>query len=73
MWDYDFVNGRTQDGRTSLILTLIDEFITAYLARRLATRIAIEALADVVVFRGVPENQQSAAIHFGDEILMVAR
>ena len=60
VWSYDFVNGRTHDGRTIRMLTLIDEYTRECLAIRVARRLGrfevIEALADVMLFRGVPET-----------------
>lgn len=63
VWSYDFVSGRTHDGRTLRMLTLIDEFTRECLAIRVARRLGryevIEALADVMLFRGIPENVRS--------------
>jgi putative transposase len=46
VWSYDFVSAMTHDGRTIRMLTMIDEY----------TR---ECLADVMLWRGVPENIRS--------------
>ena len=55
MWSYDFVSGMTQDGRM-LRMTPTDEYTRECLAIRAARRLGryevIEALADVMVFRG---------------------
>jgi putative transposase len=63
MWSYDFVSGKTHDGRTLRMMTLIDEYTRESLASRVARRLGkyevIEALADVMLFRGVPENIRS--------------
>ena len=63
VWSYDFVSARTYDGRTIRMLTLIDEFTRECLAIRVARRLGqyevIEALADVMLFRGVPEYIRS--------------
>ena len=63
VWSYDFVRGMTHDGRTLRMLTLIDEYTRECLAIRVARRLGsfevIEALADVMLFRGVPENIRS--------------
>jgi len=63
VWSYDFVSARTHDGRTIRMLTLIDEFTRECLAIRVARRLGryevIEALADVMLFRGIPKNIRS--------------
>jgi putative transposase len=60
VWSYDFVSAMTHDGRTLRMLTLIDEYTRESLAIRVARRLGryevIEALADVMLFRGIPEN-----------------
>jgi putative transposase len=63
VWSYDFVSARTHDGRTIRMLTLMDEYTRECLAIRVARRLkryeVIEALADVMVFRGTPEHIRS--------------
>jgi putative transposase len=63
VWSYDFVSARTHDGRTIRMLTLIDEFTRECLAIRVARRLGsyevIETLADVMLFRGIPEKIRS--------------
>jgi putative transposase len=63
VWSYDFVSGKTHDGRTLRMLTLIDEYTREYLAigvaRRLGRYEVIEALAEVMLSRGIPENIRS--------------
>ncbi len=63
VWSYDFVSAMTHDGRTLRMLTLIDEYTRDRLAIRVARRPGryevIEALADVMLFRGIPENIRS--------------
>jgi putative transposase len=63
VWSYDFVSAMTHDGRTLRMLTLIDEYTRECLAIRVARRLGryevIEALADVMLLRGVPENIRS--------------
>jgi transposase InsO family protein len=63
VWSYDFVRSMTHEGRTLRMLTLIDEYTRECLAIRVARRLGryqvIEALADVMLFRGVPENVRS--------------
>ena len=63
VWSYDFVWSMTHDGRTLRMLTLIDEYTRESLAIRVARRLGryqvIETLADVMLFRGIPENIRS--------------
>jgi len=63
VWSYDFVSAMTHGGRTLRMLTLIDEYTRECLAIRVASRQdryeVIEALADVLLLRGVPENIRS--------------
>ncbi|MCH8947936.1 MAG: IS3 family transposase [Acidobacteria bacterium] len=63
VWSYDFVSDRTEDGRRVRILTLIDEYTRECLAlpveRRMGSRQVIETLADVMLWRGVPEHIRS--------------
>jgi transposase InsO family protein len=63
VWSYDFVTAMTHDGRTVRMLTMIDEYTRECLAIRVARRLGsyevIEALADVMLWRGVPENIRS--------------
>ena|SRR3974390_1171277 len=58
VWSYDFVKGRTHDGRALRILVLIDEYTRECLALRVARRLGsmqvIESLADVMLVRGIP-------------------
>ena len=58
-----FVSAMTHDGRTLRMLTLIDEYTRECLAIRVARRLGryevIEALADVMLYRGIPENIRS--------------
>jgi putative transposase len=60
---YDFVSAMTHDGRTLRMLTLIDEYtqecLTIRVARRLGRYEVIEALADVMLYRGILENIRS--------------
>ncbi len=63
VWSYDFVEAQTHDGRRVRLLTLIDEFTRECLAIRVARRInslgVIEALADVMLTKGIPEHIRS--------------
>ena len=59
------MSARTHDGRGVRLLTLIDEFtrealtIKVKVARRLNSVNVIEAMADVMVCKGVPEHIRS--------------
>ena len=63
VWSYDFVSGRTHDGRTLRVRTLIDEYTRKCLALRVARRLnsydLIETLADVMLIHGVPGHIRS--------------
>jgi putative transposase len=63
MWSYDFISVRTHDGRTARVLNLIDEHTRESLLVRAEGRWSsakvIEALADVMVIKGVPEHLRS--------------
>lgn len=63
VWSYDFVATRTHDGRAVRLLTLVDEFTREALAIRVARRLnsldVIQALADVMLIKGVPEHIRS--------------
>ncbi len=63
VWSYDFVSAMTHDGRKLRMLTLIDEYTRECLAIRVARRLGsyevIEALADVMLWRGIPANIRS--------------
>jgi len=63
VWSYDFISTRTHDGRTVRLLNLIDEYTRECLLiraeRRWSSAKVIEALADVMVRKGVPEHLRS--------------
>ena len=63
VWTYDFVSAMTHDGRTLRLLVLIDEYTRECLAIRVARRLGsnevIETLADVMLWRGIPEHIRS--------------
>ena len=63
VWSYDFVSAKTHDGRTVRMLNLIDEHTRESLLvrpeRRWSSAKVIEALADVMVIKGVPEHIRS--------------
>src|SRR5258708_1756480 len=63
VWSYDFVSGRTHDGRTVRMFNLIAHHTRDSLlvrpARRLSSYEVIETLADVMLWRGTPEHIRS--------------
>jgi len=63
VWAYDFVSAMTHDGRMLRLLVLIDEYTRECLAIRVARRLGnhevIQTLADVMVWRGIPEHIRS--------------
>jgi transposase InsO family protein len=63
IWSYDFVSATTHDGRTLRLLTVIDEYtrecLAIQVARRLGHREVLETLADVMLWRGIPEHIRS--------------
>jgi hypothetical protein len=65
VWAYDFVEGRTHDGRKFRILTIIDETsrecLTLVVARQLKHEDVLAALADLFIARGAIFNRRPAA------------
>jgi hypothetical protein len=63
VWSYDFVEGRTHDGRRFRMLNIIDEFTRECLAiridRKLNSTDVIDVLSDLFILRGVPEHIRS--------------
>jgi putative transposase len=63
VWSYDFVHDRTHNGRPLKILTLIDEYTRECLAlrveRSLTSEQLLETLAELFVYRGVPDHIRS--------------
>ena len=63
VWAYDFVQGRTHDGRSFRMLTLIDEFtrecLSIDVSRRLNSEDVLERLTWLMVTRGVPNHIRS--------------
>ena len=63
VWAYDFVHLRLHDGTGIRLLTVIDKYSRACLALRAARSIrsadVIEALAELMVTRGVPDHIRS--------------
>jgi putative transposase len=63
VWAYDFVEGRTHDGRKFRILTIIDEAsrecLALVVARKLKHQDVLAALAELFVSRGPPAHIRS--------------
>jgi len=63
VWSYDFVSAMTHEGRSLRLLTLIDEYtrecLAIRVARRLGSQDVIEALAEVMVVKGISEYLRS--------------
>ncbi len=63
VWAYDFVEGRTHDGRKFRILTIIDEAsrecLALIVARKMKHQDVLAALADLFVSRGPPAHIRS--------------
>jgi transposase InsO family protein len=63
VWSYDFVEGRTHDGRKFRMLNVIDEFtrecLVIRIARKLKSTDVIDVLTDLVILRGAPDHIRS--------------
>ena len=63
VWSYDFVQDRTEDGRTFRMLCVIDEFtrrcLAIVVARRLRSDDVLQCLTDLFVEHGSPEHVRS--------------
>ncbi|WP_343617288.1 IS3 family transposase [Novosphingobium sp.] len=63
VWSYDFVEGRTHEGRKFRILSIIDEAsrecLALPVARRLRSEDVLAALADLFITRGPPAHIRS--------------
>ena len=63
VWAYDFVTGRTHDGRPFKMLVIVDEYtrecLSIDVARNLTSDDVLERLAWLMVTRGVPEHIRS--------------
>jgi len=63
VWSYDFVEGRTHNGRKFCMLNIIDEFTRECLAiridRKLNSTDVIDVLSDLFILRGVPGHVRS--------------
>jgi transposase InsO family protein len=79
VWSYDFVEGRTHNGRKFRMLNIIDEFTRECLAiridRKLNSTDVIDVLSDLFILRGVPGHVRSdnvlcqeAAGGFGQQV-----
>ncbi|WP_336325152.1 DDE-type integrase/transposase/recombinase, partial [Porphyromonas pogonae] len=62
-WSYDFVQDRTEDGRSFRMLTVIDEYtrrcLAIVVARRLRSDDVLHCLTDLFVEHGPPEHIRS--------------
>jgi len=63
VWAYDFVHGKTHDGRPFRMLTLIDEYtresLAIHVARQLKAEDVLDCLTWLFASRGVPEHIRS--------------
>ena len=63
VWSYDFVEGRTHNGRKFRMLNIIDQFTRECLAiridRKLNSTDVIDVLSDLFILRGVPGHVRS--------------
>lgn len=63
VWSYDFVEGRTHNGRKFRMLNIIDEFTRECLAIRIGRKLnstdVIDVLSDLFILRGVPAHVRS--------------
>jgi putative transposase len=63
VWSYDFVEGRTHDGRKLRMLNVIDKFtrerLVIRVARKLKSTDVIDVLTDLFILRGAPGHIRS--------------
>ena len=63
VWSYDFVTGRTSEGRAFRMLNIVDEYSRECLAilvkRRITSQDVIDQLFELFIFRGIPEHIRS--------------
>ncbi len=63
VWSYDFVIGRTAEGRAFRMLNIIDEYTRECLAilvkRHITSQDVIDRLFELFIFRGIPEHIRS--------------
>ena len=59
VWSYDFVFGRTTDGRSFRMLTIIDEYsrecLAIFVKRKINSLDVLEVLADLFLLKGAPQ------------------
>ena len=63
VWAYDFVFGRTREGRPLKLLNVVDEFtrecLAIEVARKQSSRDVLRTLAGLMVRHGVPKHIRS--------------
>jgi transposase InsO family protein len=63
VWAYDFVFARTHDGRLMKLLTMVDKYsrecLAIDVARRMTSEHLLARLAELMVYRGVPDHIRS--------------
>ena len=63
VWSYDFIQDRTEDGRTFRMLCIVDEFtrrcLAIVVARRLRSDDVLQCLTDLFVEHGPPQHIRS--------------
>jgi putative transposase len=63
VWSYDFVMGRTSDGRAFRMLNIIDEYtrecLVILVRRRITSQEVIDQLFELFILRGIPEYIRS--------------
>jgi transposase InsO family protein len=63
VWSYDFMIGRTADGRAFKILNIIDEYtrecLAAVVKRKITSYEVIDKLFGLLILRGIPEHIRS--------------
>ncbi len=63
VWSYDFVIGRTVEGRAFRILNIIDEYsrecLVMLVKRSITSQDVIDQLFELIIFRGIPEHIRS--------------
>jgi putative transposase len=63
VWSYDFMIGRTADGRVFKILNIIDEYtrecLAAVVKRKITSHEVIDKLFELLILRGIPEHIRS--------------
>ncbi len=63
VWNYDFMHGRTHDGRAFRLLTVIDEYsrecLAIRVARRLTSEDVLDQLTELFIQRRIPDHIRS--------------